>query len=298
MSPSRFGFVGLGNMGAPMAANVARAGFDLTVYDAAGSEARAPAGARAAASLAEVAAAAETVFLSLPDGAASLAVAREIAALGSRAARVVVDLSTVGVAAAREAHVVLADAGLSYIDAPVSGGRAGALAATIALMWAGPAALLESHRDVLGAIAGNVFHVGDDPGQGQAMKLLNNFLSATALAATSEAMAFGLSQGLSMDAMLAVVNVSTGRNTATSDKFPNRIVTGTYDAGFATALLAKDLGLYVERARAAGAPATIGETVAELWRAAAEAMPASDITRIYDLVRGDAAAGSETRMRP
>ena len=97
---------------------------------------------------------------------------------------------------------------------------------------------------------------------------------------------------LSLEAMLAVVNVSTGRNTATSDKFPNRIVTGTYDAGFATALLAKDLGLYVERARAAGAPATIGEMIAELWRAAAEAMPASDITRIYDLIRGGAATGA------
>ncbi len=290
MSPSRFGFVGLGNMGGPMAANIARAGFDLVVYDAAGTEARAPAGSRAAASLPEVAAEAETVFLSLPDGAASLAVAREIAALAGRGTGVVVDLSTVGVAAAKETHAVLAEAGVAYVDAPVSGGRAGALAATIAVMWAGPEALLERHRAVLEAIAGNVFHVGDDPGQGQAMKLLNNFLSATALVATSEAMAFGLTQGLSMETMLAVVNVSTGRNTATSDKFPNRIVTGTYDAGFTTALLAKDLGLYVERARAAASPATVGETVAGVWRNAAQAKPESDITRVYDFVRATASA--------
>ena len=289
MSPSRLGFVGLGNMGAPMAANVAGAGFDLVVYDAAGTEPRAPAGSRAAGSLAEVATAAETVFLSLPDGAASLAVAREIAALDGRAADAVVDLSTVGVAAAQEAHAVLADAGVSYVDAPVSGGQAGARAATITLMWAGPAGLLESHRRVLDSMAGHVVHVGDRPGQGQAMKLLNNFLSATAMAATSEAMAFGLSQGLSLETMLAVVNVSTGRNTATSDKFPNRIVTGTYDAGFTATLLAKDMGLYVDRARAAGAPAAVGDTVAALWRRAAEAMPESDITRIYDFVRGAAA---------
>ena len=265
MSPRRFGFIGLGNMGAPMAANIAAAGFELIVYDKAGTEARAPGGSSAAASLAEVAAVAETVFLSLPDGAASLTVARQIAALANRATKVVVDLSTIGIAAAKEAHAILAGAGVSYADAPVSGGHAGARAATIAVMWAGPAELLESHRGVLDAMAGNVFHLGDDPGQGQAMKLLNNYLSATALAATSEAMAFGLAQGLSLEGMLEVVNVSTGRNTATSDKFPNRIVTGTYDAGFSVALLAKDLRLYLESARAAGAPSVVGGAVVGLW---------------------------------
>ncbi len=298
MSPRRFGFIGLVNMGAPMAANIAAAGFELIVYDKAGTEARAPGGSSAAASLAEVAAVAETVFLSLPDGAATLAVARQIAALANRATKVVVDLSTIGIAAAKEAHAILAGAGVSYADAPVSGGRAGARAATIAVMWAGPAELLESHRGVLDAMAGNVFHLGDDPGQGQAMKLLNNYLSATALAATSEAMAFGLAQGLSLEGMLAVVNVSTGRNTATSDKFPNRIVTGTYDAGLSAALLAKDLRLYLESARAAGAPSVVGGAVAGLWQSADRAMPGGDITHIYDFVRGVAGAGEGAGEAP
>ena len=118
------------------------------------------------------------------------------------------------------------------------------------------------------------------------MKLLNNFLSATAMAATSEAVTFGLAHGLDLALILAVLNVSSGQNTATSDKFPNRIATGTYDAGFHTALLAKDVRLYQEDARAAGTPNEVGSTISEIWRRADLAMPGSDFTRIYDFVRG------------
>ena len=102
----------------------------------------------------------------------------------------------------------------------MSGGAAGARAGTISLMFGGPAAVLEAHRAVFDAFAGNVFHVGEPRGQGQAMKLLNNFLSATALAATSEALAFGAAHGLDLATMIDVLNVSTGRNSATVDKFP------------------------------------------------------------------------------
>ena len=287
MSPRRLGFVGLGNMGGPMAANLAEAGFDLIVHDIAGAAERAPAGATTAGSLAEAAHVAETLFLSLPDGAATLSVAGELAAMAERATSVVIDLSTIGIEAARKAHAVLAEAGIAYADAPVSGGRAGARAGTLTVMWAGPGELLESHRAALTAIAGNVPHVGESAGQGQAMKLINNFLSATAMAATSEGMAFGLTQDLDLETMLDAVNVSTGRNTASLDKFPNRIVTGSYDAGFHTALMAKDMALYLECVRAAGAPAAVGGAVAALWRDADTAMPGSDFTRIYDFVRAN-----------
>ena len=118
------------------------------------------------------------------------------------------------------------------------------------------------------------------------MKLLNNFLSATAMAATSEAVAFGLSHGLDMKTLLDVVNASTGRNTATADKFPNRILTGTYDAGFKTKLLTKDVGLFLDNAKAAGTPTAVAETVAGLWRRCDEALPDSDFTRIYEFIRG------------
>ncbi len=286
MTSGRFGFAGLGQMGGPMAANIAAGGFELSVYDKAGTAERAPDKTAIAGSLEELAGGAETLFLSLPDGPATLAVARDLAAMKDRKAQQIIDLSTIGPEAAAEADGILGAAGVIYIDAPVSGGQAGAKAGTITVMWAGPEDVLESHRDVMMSFCKNLFHVGPKPGQGQAMKLLNNFLSATAMTATSEAMAFGVSQGLAMETMLDVVNVSTGRNTATSDKFPNRVLTGTYDAGFKTRLLTKDVRLFVDNAKAAGTPAEVAQTVAELWRRCDEALPDSDFSRIYEFLSG------------
>jgi 3-hydroxyisobutyrate dehydrogenase-like beta-hydroxyacid dehydrogenase len=279
------GFIGLGQMGGPMAANIAKAGFRLTVFDKAGTAARAPAGAELAVSVEDAAAQAQTLFLSLPDGRVSIAVAGQIAAAPERATTVVVDLSTIGPEAAREAAGILSAAGVTYIDAPVSGGQAGAVAGTITIMWAGPGAELDRHRAAIAAFCKNPFHVGEAPGQGQALKLINNFLSGTAMAATSEAMLYGLSQGLDMTTMLDVVNVSTGVNSATRDKFPQRIVTGSFDAGFKTALLAKDVALYLDNARASGAPHDLGDVVATLWQACDQALPGSDFTRVYEFLR-------------
>ncbi len=291
MAPKRFGFAGLGQMGGPMAANIAAhlsAGDEaLSVYDKAGTAALAPEAANALDSLDQLAANSDTIFLSLPDGPVSVAVAGELAAMKDPAVSVVIDLSTIGLEAAKEAAQILTGAGITYIDAPVSGGQAGAKAGTITVMWAGPADVLEDHRDVMMSIAKNLFHVGDEAGQGQAVKLLNNFLSATAMTATSEAVAFGLSQGLDMKTLLDVVNASTGRNTATSDKFPNRILTGTYDAGFKTKLLTKDIGLFLECAKAAGTPVEVAETIVDLWRRADAALPDSDFTRIYEFITGE-----------
>jgi 3-hydroxyisobutyrate dehydrogenase-like beta-hydroxyacid dehydrogenase len=286
VTPSVVGFVGLGNMGGPMAARVAAAGFALVGFDAAGTEERLPAAASAASGIDDVVTRADTVLLSLPDGTASLAVADAIVGAPHRRATTVVDLSTVGPAAATAAATVLDRVGVRYVDGPVSGGAAGARAGTIALMYAGPAAVLDDHRPIFEAIAGNIFHVGTQPGQGQAMKLLNNFLSATALAATSEALAFGRAHGLDLAMMVDVVNASSGRNTATSDKFPNRVLTGTYDAGFRTALMAKDLRLYVDMVGEAGTPATVGRTVSGVWQDADAARPGSDFTQIWQHVAG------------
>jgi 3-hydroxyisobutyrate dehydrogenase len=154
-------------------------------------------------------------------------------------------------------------------------------------MFGGPAAVLDAHRKILDSFAGNVFHVGEEAGQGQAMKLLNNFLSATALAATSEALAFGEAHGLSLPVMLDVLNVSTGRNSATVDKFPNRVLTGTYDAGFHTALMAKDLRLYVEMVGRAGTMGDVGGAVSAVWQAADASMPGSDFTEIWKHIHPD-----------
>ncbi len=280
-----YGFIGLGSMGGPMAANIARSGADLVVFDKAGSAARAPDGARAASSAADISATAETIFLSLPDGAVVLDVLAEICTASGRVARTVIDLSTVGVEAARTASRRARATGLTYVDAPVSGGRSGAVEATISVMWAGPAALLESHRPALAAMAKHVFHVGTEAGQGQALKLLNNFLSATATAATGEAVLFGLSQGLDMSMVLDVVNVSTGRSHASADKYVNRVLSGTFDSGFATRLMAKDVRLFSKAAAAAGTAHDIGLTVEALWDAMEADLPDSDHTEVFTFLR-------------
>ena len=276
------GFIGLGQMGGPMAGNIAKAGFSVLCFDTAGTDKLLPEKCKAATSLADVVRNTDTVFLSLPDGKISNAVAKDIAAVENRRATVVVDLSTIGPDAAKSAAATLKEAGITYIDAPVSGGRAGAIKGTITLMWGGPKAELERHRAIAESFCGNPFHVGDEPGQGQAVKLVNNFLSATAMVATSEAMLFGLSQGLDMKTMLDVVNVSTGQNTATSDKFPNRVLPGTFDAGFYAELLNKDVQLYFENAKKAGTPTHVSTEVAGIWRRCIEAFePRTDFTRVY-----------------
>ena len=176
--------------------------------------------------------------------------------------------------------------GIKFGDAPVSGGRAGAIKGTIALMFSGPKDLFDSHQAVFDSFCGNPFHVGTEAGQGQALKMLNNFLSATAMAATSEAVTYGLSQGLDMKTILDVVNVSTGANTATKDKFLNRVLPGTYDAGFFAELLNKDVQLYIANVRKAGTPDDIGETVSKLWQEGTDSFePRTDFTRIYEFIR-------------
>lgn len=282
----RYGFIGLGAMGAPIAGNLVAAGEDVIVFDIAGTEERAPADATIARDLPHIAKTADCIFLSLPDGAASATVADDLSAVGNPIVTVVIDLSTVGIAAAQAINATYTTAGIAHIDAPVSGGQAGAKAATLSIMWGGPTDVLFRHRPALAAISKHVFHVGDEPGQGQAMKLLNNYLSAAAMAATSEAITFGVSRGLDMSTMLKVLNASTGQNQATSDKFPKRIATGTFDAGFRTELMTKDLSLYVESVAETDAPSAIVGPLYELWRAADSALPGSDFTQIYQYVSG------------
>ncbi|MGI9524159.1 MAG: NAD(P)-dependent oxidoreductase [Hyphomicrobiaceae bacterium] len=284
--PRVLGFIGLGQMGAPMAANIAKSGATLICFDKAGTTERLPDGASAGGCLSDIVQSCDTIFLSLPDGAAVNAVANEIASTRSPRSSVVIDLSTIGIEAAKSAAALLDQAEVTYVDAPVSGGRAGAVAGTITLMWGGPKAELERHRDVINMFCGNPFHVGDRPGQGQAVKLLNNFLSATALVATSEAVLYGLSHGLDMKTILDVVNVSTGMNTATRDKFPQQVLTAQFNAGFFARLLNKDVQLYFESVDQSGTPKKIANVVANIWSEAAQSLPPdSDFTLIYEAIK-------------
>lgn len=291
MAANTFGFIGLGNMGAPMCANLVAAGLSMRVFDAAGTAERAPEGAVAADSIADLAATTDTVFLSLPDGKISGLVCDAVLATADRRVSRVVDFSTTGPEAAGAMGAKLNAAGITFVDAPVSGGRAGAIAGSLTVIASGPESDMNDLATAFDAVGGNIFHVGEAPGQAQAVKLLNNFLSATAMAATSEAVLFGQKYGVDISTILDCVNVSSGRNTASADKFPNRVVTGTYDAGFATALMTKDVALYLEQVRVAGTPENIGAVVSARWNAALTDMPESDFTEIYRHIAGESKTG-------
>ncbi len=286
MAAPAYGFIGLGNMGVPMCGHLCAAGLPMTCFDAAGTAQRAPEGAEAADDLESLVRAADTIFLSLPDGAVVTSVAAEIAAVSDRRATTIVDFSTTGPEAAAAIGVSLNAAGMVFVDAPVSGGRSGAVAGTITVICAGPDEAVGALTAAFDAVGGNTFHVGPRPGQAQAMKLLNNFLSATAMAATSEATLFGAAHGLDMGTMIDVLNVSSGCNTATGDKFPNRIATGTFDAGFSTTLMSKDVNLFRDQVSQAGTANAVTEVIAALWRDADSTLPGSDFTEIYRFLSG------------
>ena len=197
-----------------------------------------------------------------------------------------VDTSTVGVAAAQAIDGLLTEAGVAYVDAPVSGGVAGARARTLSVMYAGTDAACRAVEPVLAGLSDRRRRVGDRPGMAQALKLANNFLSATALAATSEAIAFGLSVGLEMETMLEVIDASSGQSAASRDKFPNHVLTGRYAAGFANSLMSKDLKLYLGAVAAQGAPSVLATVTESVWEQFAAAEPGADFTRIYPFVAG------------
>lgn len=286
MTAAPLGFVGLGAIGAPLARALLESGHRLVVHDVEASRAESlGSGAQVAPSPRDVADRAEVVFVSLPTPAVVREVADTLA--GGRALKVYVDLSTTGVAVAREVAEAFAAAGVAVVDAPVSGGVAGANARTLAVMAAGDEEALARVEPLLRTFGENVFHVGREPGQGQLAKVLNNLLSATAMAITSEALVLGSAAGLEPQTLLDVFNAGSGRNTATSNKFPTHVLPQTFASGFRLALMAKDVELCLAEAHALGVPMRVGEVVQELWtRAAAESAPDADHTEFPRVVEG------------
>jgi 3-hydroxyisobutyrate dehydrogenase-like beta-hydroxyacid dehydrogenase len=279
------GFVGLGAMGQHMAARLLDAGHELAVFDTRPEavEPHAARGAQACESAAAVADTADTVLVSLPTPGVVSAVSDEL--LGGKAMRTFVDLSTTGPPVAAEVAAKLAASGVACLDAPVSGGVAGAKAGSLTIMVAGDADAFERTRPLLEAIGKNVVHVGDEPGQGQLAKVLNNLLSATALAITAEAVALGVRGGLSARTLIDVFTKSSGRNSATDDKFPRHVLPRTFGAGFRTELMNKDVQLCLAEAQRQGVPMMLGGSVAQLWSlAAATADDGADCTEIVQMV--------------
>ncbi|OBJ93977.1 oxidoreductase [Mycolicibacterium fortuitum] len=251
-------------MGWPMMARLLAAKFPVVAFDMREDVvAKAVAlGARRADSVHEVAERAETVLASLPTPQVSEAVVAELAT-GSKLRRFV-DLSTVGGAAARRNHAVLAERGVAALDSPVSGGVHGAAAGTLAVMVSGPRAEFDSLSSVFDVLGRAIF-VSEQPGAAQTMKLINNLMAATTLAATAEVMVMGVKAGLDADVMIDVLNAGSGGTHASRDKFPRAVLPRTFDYGFATGLMAKDVRLYLDEAVSLGLPVEMAQTVQRVW---------------------------------
>jgi len=261
-----YGFIGLGNMGGPMAGRLLDAGLTLHVNDRDPEAVKrlVERGATAQATPADLGNAVDVVFLSLPDGTVvEHVITQEHGLAQAKRAKQIVDLSTIGPDAARRAHAALKQVGIEYVDAPISGGVGGAQRGTLAIMVATP----RPHFDGLQAVLenfGKCFYMGTDAGQAQVMKLANNLLSASAVAITSEAMALGVKAGLDPSTMIDVINAGSGRNSATVEKFPKAVLTGTFNIGFAAKLAHKDVRLCLQEAERYGIPMMVGAAVKEL----------------------------------
>ncbi|MEH2474422.1 3-hydroxyisobutyrate dehydrogenase-like beta-hydroxyacid dehydrogenase [Nitrobacteraceae bacterium AZCC 2161] len=262
----KLGFIGLGKMGALMANRLITAGHAVSVFD---TNEQAVAGlqrlgAQSAASARELANEVEVIFASLPTPDVVKAVALGPEGIGANtAAKYFVDLSTTGPRVARAVAEGLAERGISAVDCPVSGGMAGAKNGTLALMVSCPKPAYESVKSLL-EVFGRPTFVSDAAGAAQTLKLANNLLAACAIAISSEALVFGVKGGLDPAVMCDVFNQSSGRNTATVDKFPRSVLTGTFDFGFSTALAYKDVRLCLEEAEALGIPTPVGNAVRQM----------------------------------
>jgi 3-hydroxyisobutyrate dehydrogenase-like beta-hydroxyacid dehydrogenase len=270
MAGQSVGFIGVGRMGGRMARRLVQAGHPLTIYDtnAAMMQPLLDLGAHRAASPLALASECEIVITSLPTPPVVESVALGPGGVreGSRV-RIFIDMSTTGSAYARRIAEGLASKGIVAVDAPVSGGLAGAERGTLAVMVSCPEDVLPKVKPLL-EVMGKVFFCGTQPGLGQTMKLLNNLLSASALAISSEAVVMGVKAGLDPELVLDVLNSGTGRNTATADKFPRFVVPRTFNAGFAMGLFNKDLRLCLEEADALGVPMIVGTAVRQLFSVA------------------------------
>ena len=292
------GFIGLGNMGFHMARRLIEAGHTVIALDARKEalDRIVALGGKAAASAKEVGDRAETVMASLPTPDVVLAVATGAGGVidGQRVRRFV-DLSTTGSQMANRIFAALQERKIVQIDSPVSGGVSGAEKGTLAVMASGPRAEVEAIEPLL-KVFGKVFFIGERPGAGQTMKLANNVLSATAMAATSEAIVMGVKAGLDPRVMVDVINAGTGRNTATETKFPREIIPRRFNLGFTNGLMMKDVKLCLAEAKELGAPMEVIAAVARLLQQACDEIgPEADLTTIVQPV--ERRAGVEVRAK-
>ena len=295
---TNIGFLGLGQMGAPMAMRLIAEDVRLHVYDPR-PEAVADfvaKGAIACASPAAVADAAEIVFACLPNGKVSEAVATGPGGvIEGRALRVYAEMSTIGKRTVAGIATALGARGVSLVDAPVSGGPSGARAGTLAMLAAGAPAAVATLRPWLGRIGRRVFVLGEEPGQAQIMKLVNNLIFAANMVSTLEGLSMGAKAGLDPDTMLEMVNAGTGRSMV-SEQIIGQVLSRRFSFGAAIAVVDKDVSLGLAEAAALDVPMWGLEQAARVWRfAASQGAGGNDISELARFMEGW--AGVELRGR-
>ncbi|SKA98117.1 3-hydroxyisobutyrate dehydrogenase [Agreia bicolorata] len=266
-------FIGLGNMGNPMASRLVAAGYRVTGFDLAESarDTLAESGGTPATSAADAVAGSDVVILMLPNSSVVEAVLSDESVLSALAAgAIVVDMSSSEPLRSRALAQRLAADGIRFVDAPVSGGVTGARAGSLTIMVGGSTDDAAAVEGVLSAL-GRPTRVGE-VGAGHAAKALNNLLSATHLWATSEAVLAGERFGLDPAVLLGVFNSSSGRSGSTENKWPNFVLTDSYDSGFGLGLMLKDMRIAVDLAEELGAPSVLGRTAVERWQRASDSL--------------------------
>ena len=296
LPPERIGFVGLGNMGAPMARHLVAGGYRVMAADADRATLERFCGSAScerARTLSDLGRSCRLVITMLPDGAAvrQVLLGEQGVAAGLVPGSLVLDMSSAEPLGTRELGRTLAAAGVSLVDAPVSGGVKRAVEGTLASMAGGEPAAIARCRPVL-AMLGQAF-VSGASGSGHAVKALNNYLSAVALAATAEAKLAGESFGIEPATMLEILNHSTGRNSATEQKYPAFVLPRSFNSGFALGLMAKDLRIALGLAESLGTPSAFLAECTALW-SHAEALLGSgaDNTEIVRYLEGSAGSSA------
>jgi 2-hydroxy-3-oxopropionate reductase len=286
------GFLGVGNMGQPIAGKLLDGGHSLTVYDISEAAMRPllERQARRAASPRDLADQCEIVFVSLPTLAAFRSVVFGPDGLEhGKAMKLLVNTCTVGVPFVQEIEAAMAARGVTVVDCPISGGPPGARAGTLSVMVSGDPPAVERVRPMISLWGRTLTVAGDKPGAAQVLKLTNNILSAVALAATAEAFVMGAKGGLDPEVMLAAINAGSGRNSATEAKFPAAVLTRSFDYGAEMHILMKDIDLAIAQGEALGVPMWVCQAARLVFKHAMHQGAArQDLTSIVQFVERDA----------
>jgi 3-hydroxyisobutyrate dehydrogenase len=270
-SLGKIGFAGIGAMGTPMSINLIKAGHKLVLFDIDRKKAEAVAATHeceVATSLTDMASKSDTVITMLPDGKL---VHKAIVGAGGicetlKPGSLIIDMSSSSPMGTRELGALLAKKGFQFIDAPVSNGVKGATAATLSIMVGGDKAIFERVKPLLEKMGNQIYYAGP-LGAGHAIKALNNYVSAAGMIAACEAMHAGEAFGIDPNVAIDIINTSSGYNGTTQRKCKQFMISGTYNAGFSTGLMAKDVRTALDIAQAMGTSTILAEPTADIWDA-------------------------------